>query len=487
MARIATPRLMVALLVAMFALAALLRPLDHDESQYVAAAALSGAGGFPYASYAYLQTPLQPVLLGPLAAVAGVWTWPALRLVNALLGALAVAGVYRAARAAGVARQTALAAGALLGCCDIFLFSVGTARNDALPAALFALALPFLVRAARGEASRSGAALAGLLLAATAAAKISYLLPAVACGVIALLDRRQRAVWLAAGALPIVALLGYSYAAAPAGFMFGVFDFPSRAPAQYYLSSGRGWKLGYLAKAVDTLKFLLLGPALLALSVVAADRRRDPVARMLDVLIVAGLVAALLPFPTWRQYLLPALIPAFVRLALAWQAAPPGRAVRVAAIVFAAAGLTPTVIAVGQATGGVPIIAAMRQSAAIRTALDAAGVAADDRVVTLSPQFLPATGRLPDRRLATGPFYFRSRALLDMAGEKEIGAISRDRIDTLATAGWPAPDAILVGGEGPWTSGDAALDAVLERWAVAHRYRAVAIPGGRFRLYLRPR
>ena len=47
--------------------------------------------------------------------------------------------------------------------------------------------------------------------------------------------------------------------------------------------------------------------------------------------------------------------------------------------------------------------------------------------------------------------------------------VSRDRIDAaFSPSEWYPPSAILVGGEGPWTSGDAALDAVLERWAVAH-------------------
>jgi hypothetical protein len=50
---------------------AILRPVDHDESQYVAAARLTAAGLLPYRDYPYFQTPLQPFLFAPLAGAAG--------------------------------------------------------------------------------------------------------------------------------------------------------------------------------------------------------------------------------------------------------------------------------------------------------------------------------------------------------------------------------------------------------------------------------
>ena len=118
------------------------------------------------------------MLFGPLAALLGAWTWPGLRIVNALLGAAAIGFVTapRAMRGAESARRW-LAAGVV----RLFGHSavrIGTARNDALPAALLATALPLMVRAAQGKATARTAALAGLLLAAAGAAKISYALPA---------------------------------------------------------------------------------------------------------------------------------------------------------------------------------------------------------------------------------------------------------------------------------------------------------------------
>ncbi|MGN6374226.1 MAG: hypothetical protein ACTHMG_01590, partial [Sphingomonas sp.] len=165
-------------LVPLLILFAVARPLDHDESQYVAAAVLA-RHGLVYRDFAYLQTPLQPLLFAPLAALLGAWTFPGLRLVNALLGAAAVVLVERSARAAGVARRGALAAAGLFASCDIFLFSANVARNDMLPALLATAALWLLVRLARDRGGAGHAALAGLLLSAATAAKLSYAIPAL--------------------------------------------------------------------------------------------------------------------------------------------------------------------------------------------------------------------------------------------------------------------------------------------------------------------
>lgn len=467
-------------LAVLFASLALLRPLDHDESQYVAAATLTAHGALPYRDYLYLQAPLQPLLFAPLAWAAGAWAWPALRIANALLGVAALGGVFRAARVAGAGARTATTAAALLGCCDIVLFSIGTARNDALPLALFALALPALVRGAQGCATAGSALLAGLLLAAAAAAKVSYAVPAIGYGGLALIDRRHRPVLVAMGAAPVAALVGCFYLANPAAFLFGVLGFPSRAPVEYYLGGGRAWKLGLLAKLVDTLKFLALGPALVAIVAVVRDRRREPVRVLLDMLVIAACVGALMPAPTWRQYLAPVLPPLFVRLGLVLDAGPPGRAARRLTALFVAAGLAPSLVALAGLVRGVPMAEAMRESRAIGAVLDRAD--GTGPVATLSPQFLPAARRIVDPRFAAGPFYFRSHALLAAAQEPALHAVSGDRLGALG-----APAAILLGGEGAWTSGDAAIERPLDAWAQAHGYRAQPVPGGRFRLYLRPR
>ncbi|HET9511028.1 MAG TPA: DUF2029 domain-containing protein [Sphingomonas sp.] len=446
---------------------ALLRPVDHDESQYVAAAMLTADGWLPYRDYAYLQTPLQPFAFAPIAWSAGALAWPALRIANALLGIVTIVAAGCAMRDGGVRPTIAGASAALLAASDILLFSAGTARNDALPAALLALALIPMLRAERDGATRSGAMLAGVLLGAAAAAKVSYALPAAAYGAHALVVRRHRPAWVALGALPPVAFVGWLASTAWPAFLFGVVTFPADAPAEYYAAAGRLWKLSIAAKLVDTLKFLALGPALLALVIVARQRARA--VRLLDILILAGLIAAVLPAPTWRQYLLPMLVPLFVRLGLAWQACPPSRGWRIAAVVFACAGLAPSVEAVVQ--GGT-----LGEGVAVARSLT------DRRdVATLSPQMLP---HAPDRRFATGPFYFRSRTLLTAQAERDFTLISQARLALLAQG---PPAHILIGGEGAWSSGDDRLDATLERWALANGYRLDRRIGSRFRLYARNR
>jgi len=460
--------LMLAALAAILTALALLRPVDHDESQYVTAAALTAHGLLPYRDFAYLQTPLQPYLFAPIAALTQSWTWPALRILNALLGVATIASVHTAARTLGVKPKAALTCAALFATCDIILFSIGTARNDALPAALLAAALPLIVRPAT---TRATATLAGLLLAGAAAAKISYAFPALAYGVYALIDRRHRPAAILLGTLPVVAFVAWSYVTSPAGFVFGTFTFPARGPAEYYAL--RPWKMSLLAKAIDTLKFLALGAALPALALMARDAWRRRELGLLDWLILAGLIAALLPFPTWRQYLLPALPALFVRLSMI---PPPSRTWRIAFAVFATAGLAPSVAALAD-PDGLSLTQALHEGRTVGRILDQHGLAGP--IATLSPQMLPAANRLPDPAFATGPFYFRSTNLLDATQEHALHMISRARVNLDGST-------ILTGGEGPATSGDASLDRALSQAALDAGYAAIPVPGTRFTLYVAP-
>ncbi len=468
------------LLIGTLALLAMARPIDHDESQYVAATVLAW-GKLPYRDFAYLQTPLQPLLLAPFATMAGTYAYPALRLINAMLGAGAVVAIYGAAREGGAAPRPSLAGAGLFAACDIFLFSVSVARNDALPVAMLAGACWLIMRASKGRGGVGGAALIGLLLAGAAAAKISFALPAAAYGLYALLDRQHRPVAVALGAAPMVVLVAWLWALAPGAFWFDVITFPAQAPSDWYASGPRAAKLSMVAKLTDTLKFLALGPALLALWVIVRQREELQRTRILGVLIVAGLIAALLPTPTWRQYLLPMLPPLFIGLAMTWHVRPAGRSQRVAAIVLACAGLAPSVEAlIGAARSGLPMAEAVRESTAIAAALDSAGVTGP--IATLSPQFVPGTGRPIDPRFATGPFLYRSRALLGAGQARRWQLITSDR--TLPIM--PPPAALLIGGEDRWTSGSAAIDTALRRHPPFDRWQRVPVASNRFQLYLPP-
>lgn len=451
-------RLILPLLLVLFLALAMARPVDHDESQYVAAAVLSARGLLPYRDFAYLQTPLQPLLFAPVAALAGAWAWPALRAVNALLGWLVVGGVYVAARRSGAGERAALIAALGLATCDILLFSAAMARNDALPAAMLSGAMVAMA----GARSRGRALAAGLLLAGAAAAKISYALPAAAFG-LWVLWRRERAGWVALGALLPAVLVGWLWWLAPADALFGILTFPAKAPADFY--ADRPWKLSLAAKAIDTLKFLALGPALLALAAAVRGRGRG----VWLWLAAAGAAAALLPEPTWRQYWLPALPPLFVAAALGIERAAPTRAMRLAAVPLVVAGLAPSLLALVQGSG---ILPAMRERAMIDRAVAGAGP-----VATLSPQFVAD----PDPRFATGPFAFRIRTFLS-PDEEALRHVVTPRTLAAQFAAAP-PAAILTGGEGKWASGDDALEAPLEAWARGQGWRQVPV-SARFRLWV---
>lgn len=467
--RPAPTRVLILVTLALVVLS-LIRPLDHDESQYVAAAALTADGLLPYRDYAYLQTPLQPLLFAPVAALAGAWTWPALRLVNALLAALAVAATFLTARRTGASARTALIAALGFAACDILLFSAAMARNDALPAAMFACALALIAGPAPG---RARALATGLLLAGAAAAKISYALPAAAWGLWALTHREHRPLWVAVGAVPAALLTGWLWSLAPDDFLFGVLTFPAQAPADFY--ADRPWKLSLAAKAIDAVKFLALGPALLAVIAVARGPRSGGPWLWLA---LAGLVAALLPEPTWRQYLLPMLPPLFVALAVMLDRADPPRWIARAAPLFVLAGLAPSLVAL--LPGAPSLTGAMRESAAIRDALDRASVRG--AIATLSPQFLPATGRRADPRFATGPFTFRIRTFIPPEAEAPRHIVTPRTL--AAQFDRQPPAAILTGGEGRWTSGDDQLERSLENWARTRGWRAVPLYSERFRLWV---
>lgn len=471
---------MLALVVLALMLLAVARPIDHDESQYVAAAVLAW-GKLPYRDFAYLQTPLQPLLFAPIAALAGTFAYPALRLTNALLGAITIALVAAAAREGGAPARVAYACAGLFAACDIFLFSVCVARNDALPAAMLAGACWLVLRTANGKGSRRVAMATGMLLAGAAAAKISYTVPAAAYGLYALFDRNHRPVALALGAAPLVALVGWLWSIAPGAFWFEVIGFPVRAPIDWYAGGPKAAKLSMLSKLFDMLKFLALGPALLALWAVARQGLPRPRSRAVDLLIVAGLVAALLPMPTWRQYLLPLLPPLFIRLGIAWHARPPRSAQRVVAIILACGGIAPSLESlVLAARDGLPMAQAARDSAAIAAALDSAGITGP--IATLSPQFVPATARPIDPRFATGPFFYRSRALLDSRQARRWQMIGSDA----ALPIMPPPAALLIGGEDRWTSGNGSIDAALRRHPPFNRWQQLPVASSRFRLYAPP-
>jgi 4-amino-4-deoxy-L-arabinose transferase-like glycosyltransferase len=489
MLRKPAPLLLLAAL-ALFALAALVLPTNRDESQYVAAVELMRYG-LPFRDFMYLQTPLQPLLLAPLAFVEEGWLFLSLRLVNALVAAGAILFVYLAAKGAGGSPRRALAAAAMLAMCDAMIFAGAIARNDALPVFFEALGIWLLVDSRLGLRPKLRLFLAGLAFGAAVSVKISYIVPAGVLFAVMLYEgRRDRfrgavayALGGAVGVLPTLVLL----ALAPESFLFGVFEYSLVAPQQWRMVNEQAHMLAFPTTLGRLAYFLVQGPALVVLALVLWRRFRhggDRQAVALDWLIIAGCIAAMLPQPTFRQYVIPILPPLFVRFGAMHGPIAPGRGLQLAFAVTLVLGLwrtgSETVDAV---RGGSPILLAVADGEWLGEHLDDTG--APGMAVSLSPERF-AGGKLDiDPRFAMGPFLYRMHGLMTPAEEQRMHVVTRERLDRVLTSA--PPPAIVIGGEGRSTpDAPGGLDAPLRRWAERNAYRRIQSPSGTLSLYLRP-
>ena len=490
------------------AVLAMAMPINHDEGQYVAAEALA-ASLRPYADFVYLQTPLQLYLAAPLTQLMAGYAFVGLRVLSALMGAGTLGAVYAAQRLMGVERGRAALGAALMGACYIFQFSVALARNDALPALLESLAMLAGLAALRDR--RRAIALwsaAGLCLGLAASVKISYAVLLAGGGLYVLWSAWRRQ--LSLGALLGVsagAALGLSpclFAAipAPANFLFGVYTFAATAPMRWYRDIGLGRRLSLPMKLWESLFHLAIGPALGVLAGVVALavqrwRARDPQRRdrrFVEVLALAGLLAALAPTPVQRQYFMPLLPPLFVlwgRIdAWDWVSLRPrlSRAVFVLTTLGAVigAGRLLYVLCDGLARdalrGGPPALHLTAEAHWIGARLRAVQASGD--IATLSPQVALDSGYPIDPRFASGAFLYRSGDMLSADELRRLHAVSPRTLTAALDAAPPA--AIVTGYERPEGLARRNLDDDLRAYARAHRYARQADPAGKAELYIRP-
>jgi len=454
---------------------AFVRRLSIDESQYVAATALTARGLLPYRDFAYLQTPLQPFVFAPLQWLFAGHLLLAMRLANALLGLVTVVLVYRIARRAGAKEAAALAAAAMLTACQSFTWSVGVARNDMLPAALMIVGL-WTIAGDRKALSLFGG---GVAFGLAASAKISYAIPAAAVflGGMWTRDADERRGFVAFGAGVTVGLIPTLIIAAlaPHAFVTEAIVFPATAPSQYYVEVGKGWRLGP-DRFARLIAVAAVGPALIA----AIEMGRvswiapsawfgHPLRRTLFAASLGGLLSAALNKPFQIFYLLPALPPLFVLVALflsvdrrwIWSR----KGVWGLSI---AAGLVPAlawfVHAIGAAA--IPAVDAQRSAAAIGAALRAAHV--DGPVAALASQYVADSGAELDRRFAAGPFLYRTRGFISAEQARQWHIVIRDQPALLAKV----PPAAIVTGDYP--DAQPAQEAELAQEAVALGYRPAA-------------
>ena len=471
-------------------------PVNHDESQYLAAAALTRSG-LPFVDFLHLQTPLQSFVTAPIAALSGGYSYIVLRIATAIAALATLWLVFSCQRRLGVGERTALCATALLSLTYSFQFGATLVRNDMMPAVLLMIGLLAATVAIEGRQSALPWAIAGLAFSAAVGTKLSYAVPAAAVGLFHLLTVMQYrsrhslinalacAVGAVVGMVPVVII----FAQAPAAFIYGVFDYGAEAPFQWYRSIGLGYRLGLDWKLLDTAVTLLRGPACVALAVVATTLfrrgKRAGAHLLLDLLIVAGVIAALLPTPTWRQYLIPLLPILFVRLGLAWdEGAVRARWRRIVSGAFAVAaiiGLVQPVLWMSRiAAGKNNPIRMTREAHWIGARLRDAG--AQGVVASLSPQAVVDSGFPLDPRFANGPFAYRSGNLLSDEEQRAYLTLSPRTLDRFLSE--HPPGAIVTGYE---DSEPVSLDHGLRAFAVNNGYRFDKSPFGDAELFVRPR
>lgn len=469
------------LLFAVFAASAMITQINHDESQYVAASWLARSG-LPYRDFAYLQTPLQPMLFAPLAWLAEERLLLVERLVNAALMTAGVWFVWQAMRTASVSKRSAIIAiGAMISTAPL-IYVASVARNDALPFACFAAALWQLLVPPRPSRTM----LVGLLIGLAAAAKISYVLPTAALLGLSIagpadVRRRLPLKHLICGLAPPILFVAILALLAPAAFLFEVFRYAIDAPRQWYIQTGQAHRLTLIGRTEDFLRYGLDGTALVALMCVGTGAAALGLARLLGprrtivvAILAAGLLAAFLPTPMQRQYWLPALPPIFIALGYVLDQVGARRPCTILLPVFTFVGWAPTVQAAATdwKAGELPVFANERDARALDALIDEEQLAGP--IATLRPELFTDTDHRLDPRFAAGPFLYRSERLTDRRDARAWKLFDRDDASWLRHS---PPGAFIFDAPSALASGDAPLSRQLEQAATDAGFVQVASRG----------
>lgn len=491
-------------------LLAIISPINHDETQYIAAAQLASEGLVPFRDFLYLQTPYQIYFFAPIFSIFAESGFIAARVATGMLGAGILAFAYIALRAMKVERTRTAICCILLWSCHTFVFSVTLVRNDALPALFLAMAIWV---AGRQLSERSGNEtrsfpwmIAGALLGLAAGTKISYLAPALAFAgfpvwafllkAVSFREALTRSASIGFGLVLALLPLLWFRNIAPLAFDYGNLGYHAQAPFAWYTANGLEDRLTLVAKARDVLLTLVRGPALFALAIYGwlrlrsfRDRRAQSQALILiDVLILAGLAATIAPTPTWRQYAMPLLPPLFVGLGLAWQetgkkVSKTPSTIQSAMLVAAIIGIGQPVYQIWQGTVGSASspLTISKEGAYLANEARTAGL--DGQSVSLSPEVVLASGLPLDPTFATGPFAYRTGSMIPPADRRAMKVTSLESVEAYLEK--TRPDTIVTGYENFDHVDTLGLEAPIEAFAGAHGYRRIDSPFGKAVFWLR--
>lgn len=460
----------------LIAFSIVVRKLNHDEGQYVAAIEFAHSG-WPYRDFAYLQTPLQPILFSPMGGLPAGWLLVAARIGNGLLGLVTVAVVMLALSGRASVRSTIIALVALT-CSEPFLLACSVARNDALPMALQAAAILALLRGFDKHLPAKYFATAGFLLGFASSAKINAAIPTAAAALFLVIRLRRF------GGVPVTAFVLGAFvglvptlvlaAIAPDSFYFDVFAYSLDAPRQWWTAVGHANWLNPEFRIGRLIILAAQGCIPVGVAAAAIDCRRSDECILLDLMIVGGMITAYMPEPAFAQYLVPLLPPVAVRLALAIDNLTIGPSHRMILWVgaFSAAGLVLTVHYSLRTFGQGDDLAH-----AVEQAREVALAAGGRSIVTLSPERIAGSDTKLERGFVTGPFLFRTSGLLSNDAMRLAYSPNWQRID--ATLDANQPFAIMTGGEATPQRNlfPRGLDWPLIEWAASHDYRPVQLSG----------
>jgi hypothetical protein len=471
---------------------ALANPTNGDEDLFVAPAALPASARL-YVDFLFLHMPLQAELTRIFAPLFPGYAFIALRVAMAVMGLALLGLVYAAQRGIGVERRPALICTALLACTYSFQFSSGVVRNDIM-AALFStagIAAALVALRAKPHAAPAWAA-AGLLFSAAAAVRISAAFPAAGAGLFLINEVVRRrispaglaAFTLGAGIGLVPCLL--AFLAAPQAFIFSVLTYHSVGNLYWFVTTGRQAVLSPAANVVITVGVLAVGPGLGALLAVArafvrrepAERQTSSYALFLDVVVFAGLIAALLPTPSNFQEAMAFLPQLFIRLGLEMPRLLASkhsierftvRLIAFGAVVGCGYGLFVVAPRPGKARW--PAIEVTEQAHRIGDRLRAAG--ADGFVSTFAAHLMLDSGYPLDPRFSSGVFLYRSAALVPVSQLDRLHGIGPQNLTQALDKNPPA--AILARGS--------LMDRDLGAYAQSHHYQHETDPAGD--LYIR--
>jgi hypothetical protein len=491
-------------------LLAIISPVNHDETQYIAAARLASEGLVPFRDFLHLQTPYQIYLFAPLFSIFGESGFIAARVATGMLGAGILAGTFLALRATRVEQARAAICCILLWLCHTFVFSVTVVRNDALPAFLLTLAI-WIAASQLSERSKSEERpgpwfIAGALLGLAAGTKISYLAPALAFAgfpvwafllkAVPLREALTRSASIGFGLVLALLPLLWFRDIAPLAFDYGNFGYHAEAPLAWYAANGLEDRLTLLAMVRDVLLTLVRGPALFALAIYGWLRLRmfrnrevqSPFLILIDVLVLAGLAATIAPTPTWRQYAMPLLPPLFIGLGLVWQDAGTKQSktpqiAKSAMLIAAIVGIGQPVFQLWQGTLGSDASPLTISKEGAFLAKEARNAGLDGESVSLSPEVVLASGLPLDPTFATGPFAYRTGSMIAAADRRVMHVTSVESIEAYLEQN--RPDTIVTGYENFDHVDTFGLETPIEAYATANGYRRIESPFGQAVFWLR--